>query len=202
MNGSTIIFSNTILRQATEEERLRLSNGATGGICRRRAASPHAGLLASSHPSGEGPGKTDRDAFNTALEEINRRRNALQGRVVVVKAWLHMAEEKAHKRLAQLREANGVMRRATVIEWGEIKGGKQRARLNEAALDLVEKTSTGYAPWAVIAADDAHYRDAAVAELLLRTLERANTEIRRRVRQKRLRHPSTSACRAPALYPR
>jgi polyphosphate:AMP phosphotransferase len=122
-------------------------------------------------------GKTDRDAFNTALEEINRAEEMLfKEGVVVVKAWLHMAEEKAHKRLAQLREANGVMRRATVIEWGEIKGGKQRARLNEAALDLVEKTSTGYAPWAVIAADDAHYRDAAVAELLLRTLERANTE--------------------------
>ena len=67
-------------------------------------------------------GKTDRDAFNTALEEINRAEEMLfKEGVVVVKAWLHMAEEKAHKRLAQLREANGVMRRATVIEWGKSK---------------------------------------------------------------------------------
>jgi polyphosphate kinase 2 (PPK2 family) len=41
---------------------------------------------------------------------------------------------------------------------------------------MVEKTSTGYAPWEVVAAEDARYRDAAVADLLLRTLERENAE--------------------------
>ncbi len=41
---------------------------------------------------------------------------------------------------------------------------------------MAEVTSTGYAPWAVVPADDPRYRDAAVADLLLQTLKRA-TEI-------------------------
>ena len=122
-------------------------------------------------------GRTDRDAFNAALEEINRVEEMLcQEGVIVIKVWLFMQEDKAHRRLAKLREDDGAMRRATVIEWEEIQGARQRAHLGEMALDMVEKTSTGYAPWAVVAADDARYRDAAVAELLLRTLERANAE--------------------------
>ncbi len=111
------------------------------------------------------------------MEEINRVEEMLcQEGVIVIKVWLFMQEDKAHRRLAKLREDDGAMRRATVIEWEEIQGARQRAHLGEMALDMVEKTSTGYAPWAVVAADDARYRDAAVAELLLRTLERANAE--------------------------
>ncbi len=122
-------------------------------------------------------GKASRDAFNSALDEINRAEEMLhQEGVIVVKVWLHMAEKEAHRRLAEIREAKGVQRRATVIEWDDIHGAKQRARLAKFALELVEKTSTGYAPWEMVAAADSHYRDAAVAELLLRTLERQNAD--------------------------
>ena len=122
-------------------------------------------------------GRTDRDAFNTALEEINRAEEMLYREgVVVVKVWLHLAEEEAHRRLAKKREAEGARRPPTVIEWSDIHGAKGRARLARIALELIEKTSTGYAPWQLVAAEDARYRDAAVADLLLRTLERENAE--------------------------
>lgn len=122
-------------------------------------------------------GKIGRDGFNTAVAEINRAEEMLylEG-VVVIKVWLHMDEEKAHRRLAKLRQRDGGLRRAAVIEWDEITGAGRRSRLAETALDFVEKTSTGYAPWMVVAAENARYRDAAVAELLLRTLERENAE--------------------------
>jgi AMP-polyphosphate phosphotransferase len=121
-------------------------------------------------------GDWDRDAFDTALEEINRAEEMLHHEgVIVIKIWLHMDEDEARRRLDSLREADGAMRRATVIEWGNIRG-KRRAKLAAAALELVEKTSTGYAPWAVIAAEDKRYRDAAVADLLLRTIDRANAD--------------------------
>ena len=121
-------------------------------------------------------GDWDRDAFGTALEEINRAEEMLhQEGVVVVKVWLHVNEEAAQRRLQKLREADGAMRRPTVIEWGEVSG-KRLTRLREAALELVEKTSTGHAPWAVVSAEDKRYRDAAVAELLLQALERANAQ--------------------------
>ncbi len=122
-------------------------------------------------------GKITRDAFNTALEEMNRAEEMLyQEGVLVVKVWLHLEHEEARRRLAKSREEDGLARRATVVEWGEIHGAKERARLSRIALELVEKTSTGYAPWELVAAEDARYRDAAVADLLLRTLERENAE--------------------------
>jgi AMP-polyphosphate phosphotransferase len=122
-------------------------------------------------------GRMDRDAFNTALEEINRVEEMLYREgVLVLKVWLYMGEQEARQRLAKSREAEGARRPPTVIEWGEIRGAKDRARLARIALEMVEKTSTGYAPWEVVAARDARYRDAAVADLLLRTLERENAE--------------------------
>jgi polyphosphate kinase 2 (PPK2 family) len=85
-----------------------------------------------------------------------------------------VAEEEARRRLAKKREAEGARRPPTVIEWDEIHGPEENKRLARIALEMVEKTSTGYAPWEVVAAEDARYRDAAVADLLLRTLEREN----------------------------
>ena len=121
--------------------------------------------------------RTDRDAFNTALEEINRVEEMLyRENVVVIKVWLHVAEEEARRRLAKKREPEGARRPPTVIEWDEIHGAEEHKRLARIALEMVEKTSTGYAPWEVVAAEDARYRDAAVADLLLRTLERENAE--------------------------
>jgi polyphosphate:AMP phosphotransferase len=119
----------------------------------------------------------DRDSFQAALEEINRAEEMLHFEgVIVVKVWLHMEDEAAQDRLAKLRADGSEARRATVIEWDEVDGAKRREKLRRAALDLVEKTSTGFAPWAVIAAEDPRYRDAAVAELLLGALERANAD--------------------------
>ena len=126
---------------------------------------------------GRAQGKISRAAFETALDEINRSEEMLRAEgVVVVKVWLHVEDSVAQKRLAKLREDGGRLKRAVVNEWDGIKGARAREKLARYALDLVEKTSTGYAPWAVIAAEDARYRDAAVAELLLAALERANAE--------------------------
>ncbi len=122
-------------------------------------------------------GKISRTAFDSGLDEINRSEEMLRAEgVVIVKVWLHVEDSVAQKRLAKLRENGGRMKRAVVIEWEDIKGARAREKLARSALDLVEKTSTGYAPWAVVAAEDARYRDAAVAELLLSALERANAE--------------------------
>ncbi|MEK4033053.1 polyphosphate kinase [Methylocystis sp. IM2] len=59
------------------------------------------------------------------------------------------------------------------MEWDEFESEKDRARLADAALEMIERTSTGDAPWAVVPAADPRYRDAAVGDLLLQTLTRA-----------------------------
>lgn len=124
-------------------------------------------------------GRVGRAAFYEALEAANRSELMLHHEgVLVLKLWLFVEEAEARRRLAHMRAGNGGLKHATVMEWREIETRKQRDRFREASLEMVERTSTGYAPWAVIPAEDAHYRDAAVGELLLRTLERALSEDR------------------------
>jgi polyphosphate:AMP phosphotransferase len=119
-------------------------------------------------------GRLDKASYDNVLEEMNRAEEMLRLEGVhLLKIWLHMDEKEARRRLEKLREANGALRRPAVIEWGEINSSKERARLNEAAMEMVETTSTGDAPWAMVSAHDGRYRDAAVGDLLLQTLLRA-----------------------------
>lgn len=121
-------------------------------------------------------GRLDRVAYGNTLEEMNRVEEMLRLEgVYLLKIWLYLDDREARRRLAGLRQAGGAMRRPVVLEWEEIDTAKERARLNEAALEMIEMTSTGDAPWAVVPADDPHYRDAAVGDLLLQTLARASS---------------------------
>ncbi|MEF3365704.1 polyphosphate:AMP phosphotransferase [Methylocystis sp. 9N] len=121
-------------------------------------------------------GRLDRVAYGNTLEEMNRVEEMLRLEgVYLLKIWLYLDDREARRRLAGLRQADGAMRRPVVLEWEEIDTAKERARLNEAALEMIEMTSTGDAPWAVVPADDPHYRDAAVGDLLLQTLARASS---------------------------
>jgi AMP-polyphosphate phosphotransferase len=61
-------------------------------------------------------------------------------------------------------------------------------------MEMIERTSTGDAPWAVVPAADPHYRDAAVGDLLLQTLTRAGAEAPA--------SPRTLAVAAPTDLPR
>ncbi len=118
-----------------------------------------------------------RAAFYEALESTNRSELMLHHEgVLVLKLWLFVEQAEARRRLMHIRAGGGGLKHAAVIEWQEIETRKQQDRFREASMEMVERTSTGYAPWAVIPAEDPHYRDAAVGELLLRTLERALSE--------------------------
>lgn len=122
-------------------------------------------------------GRLDRNAYDNVLEEMIRAEEMLRHEGVhLLKIWLQMDAGAARRRLKKLREANGALRRPAVIEWDEFESGKARARLDDAAREMIERTSTGDAPWAVAPAADPHYRDAAVGDLLLQTLMRAAAE--------------------------
>ena len=161
----------------SEEERLR---PGAWRYWRDIPAKGRIGLMLGSwyHPAlrNRALGRIDKAAFHDALEAINRAEQMLHHEgVLVLKIWLYMDEKEARRRLAGVSEAGGAMSRPVVLEWDQVDRKKERERLNEAALEGVEVSSTGYAPWAVISADDPHYRDAAVAELLLQTLKRATS---------------------------
>lgn len=119
-------------------------------------------------------GRLGRNAYDRALEEMIRAEEMLRHEgVYLLKIWLHMDFAEARRRLKKLRQSDGALRRPAVVEWDEFESEKDRARLADAALEMIERTSTGDAPWAVVPAADPRYRDAAVGDLLLQTLTRA-----------------------------
>lgn len=124
---------------------------------------------------GRAQRRQDRAAFAEALAEINRSEEMLRREgVFLLKIWLSLDDRVARRRLERLRESNGALRRPAVIEWSAINRRKERARLNAAALEMIDITSTGDAPWSIVPAEDRHYRDAAIGDLLLQALRRAN----------------------------
>ncbi len=124
---------------------------------------------------GRAQRRLDRAAFAEALAEINRSEEMLRKEgVFLLKIWLSLDDRLARRRLARLRESNGALRRPAVIEWAAINRRKERERLNAAALEMIDITSTGDAPWSIVPGEDHHYRDAAIGDLLLQLLRRAN----------------------------
>jgi AMP-polyphosphate phosphotransferase len=119
-------------------------------------------------------GRLDKASYDAVLEGVVRAEEMLRHEgVYLLKIWLHMEDDEARRRLKKLREADGALRRPAVIEWDEFTAEKARRKLADAAMEMIERTSTGDAPWAVVPASDSQYRDAAVGDLLLQTLARA-----------------------------
>ena len=113
----------------------------------------------------------DKVSYAAALDEINRNEEMLRLEGVhLLKIWLALEEDEARRRFKSKHKAIGALKRPLVTEWAEIKGKKAAQRLNEAAQEMIELTSTGDAPWSVVSAENPHYRDAAVGDLLLQTV--------------------------------
>lgn len=114
------------------------------------------------------------DRFEDRLEAINRFEAMLwREGVITLKLWLYLDPQEAFSRLKAL---NGKRpERPVVREWAEIKSKKQRRRLEEAANEAFRVTSTVEAPWIVVPAEDAHYRDAMVGQALMEALQKANS---------------------------
>ena len=131
------------------------------------------------HPAldGRARGLMDEADFSRALVDINEFETMLAAEgVMLLKLWLFLPDKEARKRLKNVLRADGSRKRPVVIEWNHIDTKKERRRLNEAGLEMAEITSTGQAPWYVVAGDNDRYRDVAAGKLLLDALRRASAE--------------------------
>lgn len=114
-------------------------------------------------------GHFGRSAFSAALEDINRFEAMLHAEgVSLLKLQLYLGAEEARTRFKALNKKR--YERPVVREWGDVDTPKERARLVEAAEEAARLTSSDIAPWHVVPAADAEYRDAAVGSLLLEKL--------------------------------
>ena len=147
-------------------------------------------------------GILDKVSYAAALDEINRNEQMLRLEGVhLLKIWLALDEDEARRRFKNKHKVISALKRPLVTEWAEITGKKAAQRLNEAAQEMIELTSTGDAPWSVVPAKNPHYRDAAVGDLLLQTLINA-ASFPEGVRTTHVSSAPTSALPKPSLSAR
>ncbi len=153
------------------------------------------------HPAldGRARGLLDEAAFSQALTEINEFETMLAAEgITLLKLWLYLPDKEARKRLKNVLRADGSRRRPVVMEWNHIEAKKDRKRLNQAGLEMADITSTGQAPWYVVAGDNDRYRDVAAGRLLLEALRRAGADAAPAKRLKTKGSKSLKAATKPA----
>lgn len=107
-------------------------------------------------------GEIDDDAFGAELQRASAYEKTLvDGGALVIKIWLHVSKSDQRRRLLKLEKSKETRWRVTDGEW---KRHKRYARMKMTCEQALRETSTGDAPWLVVEAADARYRDVTVAE--------------------------------------
>jgi len=113
-------------------------------------------------------GKKRRSELEAELERINSLERALSDDgALIVKLWFHIDKRGQKRRISKKKREVG--RKATPLE-------REFAKRYDEYLDIAETmirhTDTGHAPWELIDAEDARYRDLKAGHLLLEAIEK------------------------------
>jgi polyphosphate:AMP phosphotransferase len=103
-----------------------------------------------------------------ALTEIVRfERMLVDEGALVVKLWMHLTKKGQRKRFEKLESSPATAWRVTEEDW---RNHEHYERFREVSERALRETSTAEAPWYVIEASDARYRDLTVGRTLLDAL--------------------------------
>ena len=89
---------------------------------------------------------------------------------VVVKFWLHISEKEQKKRFKEIEKSKYDSWKVTKEDW---EHHKQYDDYLEAAEEMLERTSTAYAPWSIVEATDRRYRLIKVFKTIIDAVETA-----------------------------
>ncbi|MDP3137716.1 MAG: polyphosphate:AMP phosphotransferase, partial [Burkholderiaceae bacterium] len=127
--------------------------------------------------------------FSQHIAEILRFEKMLaDGGVLLLKFWFHLSKEQQKKRLKALEKDPKTRWRVTDIEWKYFKIYNKFVKVCE---PFLRKTSTGEAPWIVVAGADPRYRALTVGRHLLAAM-------RERLDEKTVKRPPD---KSPPLLP-
>jgi polyphosphate:AMP phosphotransferase len=113
--------------------------------------------------------QTNDGQLDQALDRIVEFERMLhQEGTLVLKFWMHLSRKAQRKRLQKLEADPAQAWRVTRMDWKFFKRYGKFARISERAL---RRTSTAEAPWHIIEARNARYRDLTVARTLLEALD-------------------------------
>jgi polyphosphate:AMP phosphotransferase len=106
-----------------------------------------------------------------AYAEINDFEEQLtEGDVVVCKFWLHISKEEQLQRFKKREEIPYKRFKITPDDW---RNRKQWDTYKAAVNDMVERTSTEYAPWTLVAGDDKKFARIQILKTVCKRLEAA-----------------------------
>ena len=114
--------------------------------------------------------------WKRAYREINDFERALcDDGMILVKLWLHVSEEEQLKRF-EAREKDPLKSwKLTDEDW---RNRKRRADYEAAIDEMVEKTSTEWAPWSLVPADSKRYARVAVLNTVIDAIEAKLADLR------------------------
>ena len=92
---------------------------------------------------------------------------------VILKFWMHLGREAQRKRLRKLERDPLTRWRVTKRQW---KHWELYDRFVDAAEHVIERTSTGAAPWTIVEGNDERYRSLTVASMLLDAIRKRLAE--------------------------
>jgi polyphosphate:AMP phosphotransferase len=115
-------------------------------------------------------GRIGSSEMTRKLDEITRfERMLVDEGALVVKLWMHLSKKAQRKRFEKLEEDKASAWRVTKQDWKNHEHYDRFRKVSERAL---RDTSTAEAPWTVVEATDAHYRDLTVGRTLLDAIKR------------------------------
>lgn len=124
-------------------------------------------------------GELSESEFSQRISEILRFEKMLVDEgVLLLKFWFHLSKEQQSKRLKALEKDPRTRWRVTDLDWKYFKLYNKFIKVTE---PFLRKTSTGEAPWIVVAGADPHYRALTVGRHLLAAM-------RERLDRKPLKH--------------
>ena len=89
---------------------------------------------------------------------------------VVVKYWLQISKEEQYRRFKERQKTRHKQFKITDEDW---RNRKKWDDYQEAAADMIERTSTAYAPWTIVESNDKLFARIKIIKTLCERLEQA-----------------------------
>ena len=106
-----------------------------------------------------------------AYSEINEFEDQLvQNGAIVAKFWLQISKDEQLRRFKEREKTRFKRFKITAEDW---RNREKWDAYQEAAADMIERTSTEHAPWTLVAANDKYHARVKVLETLVDSLQRA-----------------------------
>ncbi|MFH1740848.1 MAG: phosphate--AMP phosphotransferase [bacterium] len=111
------------------------------------------------------------EQWHQAYQEINEfERQLVDDGTIIVKLWLHISKKEQKKRFKQCEKDPFMKWKVTKEDWKHYKQYKTHLQVTE---EMLERTSTHYAPWTIVEATDRRFRRVKIFKTIVEAVQAA-----------------------------